>query len=141
VTLVDVAAGGQHTCALLSDRSVRCWGDNTWQQLGSTTVMRSTVPLLVDGAAEPMTYATQICSGARHSCVMMTDGSVRCWGAGGALGNGSATASATPVKVAGLTEGSQSVTRIACGGTTSCALMSDGSARCWSAVVGRSLSF
>ena len=138
----SLAAGGSHTCALLSDRSVRCWGDNQWYQLGTTQVARSTTPVRVPNIPNGNVEAAQLCSGSRHSCVLMVDGSVRCWGIGGALGNGSATASAIPVVVQGLIDDpSRSVKKIACGGTTSCALIDDGTVRCWSDRVGRSLSF
>jgi len=66
-----------------------------------------------------------------HACAAMTDGSVRCWGANGSGQAGSDPAKAKelnqPVKVDGLTD----VTMVAATGGTSCALIKDGTVKCW----------
>jgi len=48
-TAAAVAAGGGHTCSLLADRSVRCWGWNYSGQLGDRIWTNSTVPVPVTG--------------------------------------------------------------------------------------------
>jgi alpha-tubulin suppressor-like RCC1 family protein len=45
----DIAAGWNHTCAVLNDGTLRCWGDNTNGQLGNDSVSSSTVPVRVVG--------------------------------------------------------------------------------------------
>src|SRR5437879_8780047 len=47
VTLPAVAAGGGHSCAVMADQSVWCWGQNTTGQLGNGTIADSTVPVQV----------------------------------------------------------------------------------------------
>src|SRR5439155_133303 len=102
-TAVAVAAGGWHTCALLQDGSIRCWGDNTWGQLGngSPDGVVSTIP---SAPVTGITAATAASSGAEHTCALLQDGSLQCWGAGkfGRLGNGTITDAFTPVAVTGF---------------------------------------
>ncbi|WP_051267662.1 RCC1 domain-containing protein [Nakamurella lactea] len=66
-----------------------------------------------------------------HACVVITGGSVKCWGANfhGQLGDDTIRSSSVPVAVTGLT----GVTAVATGGSNSCALMGDTTVRCWGA--------
>ena len=81
-----IAAGDDHTCALMTTGGVRCWGDNDYGQLGDgTTTDRSTPP-----ASDVLTGVQAIAAGDGHTCALMTTGGVRCWGcdAYGQLGDG-----------------------------------------------------
>ncbi|MCY1004596.1 hypothetical protein OV079_03220 [Nannocystis pusilla] len=88
---VQLAAGGHHTCALLADASLRCWGANDAGQLGQARTgdvgdepgEMPPPPIAVDGVV-------QVVAGANHTCTRHEDGAVRCWGAGaaGQLGDG-----------------------------------------------------
>lgn len=72
----------------------------------------------------------QLSAGDRHSCVLLSDDSVRCWGANdvGQLGRDTRTLpSGEPRPVAGLT----APTRISVGSHSTCALAADGSPLCW----------
>ena len=79
--------------------------------------------------------ATSVTSGNGHICVVLSDGSIRCWGYNyyGELGNGQSSdngleMSSTPVKVVGLPAGAVTV---AGGGQSTCALLADGTVWCW----------
>jgi alpha-tubulin suppressor-like RCC1 family protein len=103
VGLSDVAELGPgflHTCAILSDRKVLCWGDNQYGQLGDGTNNDSIMP-------EPVVQlqdVKQVAGGEYHTCAVLNDGSVYCWGdnRNSQLGNGTQTSSAVPVRVHGF---------------------------------------
>ena len=87
-----------HTCAIYSDASVRCWGDNTYGQLGdgTTTSRLSPTSVILGGTLAPV----QISVGTDHSCLLFDDGSVSCWGSNshGQLGvTSSTTSTASPL--------------------------------------------
>jgi len=124
---VALAAGYGHTCALLVDATMRCWGENREGQLGNGTTADP-------GTAQPVavsdiTGATAITTGAYHTCALLGNATVRCWGRNdqGQLGNGTFIRSSTPRPVDGLT----GVVAISGGGAHTCAVLSDGKVRCW----------
>ena len=82
----QIAAGGYNSCALLADRTARCWGYNYYGQLGDQTFVDSASPVTVNG----LTDIVEIAVGDGHTCALLGDGSARCWGYGyyGELGNG-----------------------------------------------------
>lgn len=124
-TPAQVAAGGRHTCARLTDRTVWCWGENGNGQLGDNTTSDSRVPVQVQG----INTAEDISAGGNHTCAVLADGTVRCWGdnLNGQLGNATNNDSSVPVPVSGI----NSVAAVAAGGIHTCALLTDGTVRCW----------
>jgi alpha-tubulin suppressor-like RCC1 family protein len=131
ISAVTVAAGGYHTCGIFSDRMVRCWGLDNYGQLGngvSGQGVRSGVPVLVTGisAGTPVALAT----GAYHSCVLLSSGTVQCWGYNndGQIGNG---VTGSPVTTAVAVTGISNAVAIAAGGFHSCAILTDDSISCW----------
>ncbi len=124
-TASKVAAGNSHSCAALSDGTVKCWGNNFYGQLGNGTTTNSSVPVSVSG----ITNATVVAADNNHSCAALSDGTVKCWGKNyyGGLGNGTTTNSSVPVSVSGIT----TATAVSAGSGHSCALLSDGMVKCW----------
>ena len=129
-TATQVATGWGHSCALLSDGTIKCWGNNDSGQLGNGTVRSTNTPTAVSG----ITDATQIESGSDHMCALLSGGTVKCWGYNnrGQLGNLTLRDSKTPTDVALISRTTLTgATRIAVGSSHSCALLSDGTVKCW----------
>ena len=124
--VVAISGGGAHTCAVLSDGTVRCWGDNVTGQLGNGTTTTSTTPVQVAGIAG----AVAVSAGWLHACALLGDGTIHCWGQNqfGQLGNGTTSGSTTQVRVSAI---SAAVAVTAGWWHHSCALLGDGTVRCW----------
>lgn len=96
-----VSAGGGHTCVLTVDGGVKCWGDNRFGQLGDGSNVSRNKPVDVAGLGAG---AESVSAGKSHTCALLTDGSVQCWGANGEgqLGDGTRDSRNVPVKVLGF---------------------------------------
>src|SRR5438105_822948 len=123
-----IAAGGNHSCALTRGGGVKCWGLNSYGELGDGTTTRRLTPVAVSGLASRV---TAISVGETHSCALTSAGAVKCWG-----WNGTPTIHRTPAAVSGLGSGVKAITAR---GTFydgslrgySCALTNTGRAKCW----------
>jgi alpha-tubulin suppressor-like RCC1 family protein len=72
---VTVSAGGDHTCAVMGDQSVLCWGNNDNGECGPSA-KGNDVPTIVPGIGP----ARLVKSGDAASCALLVDQSVWCWG-------------------------------------------------------------
>jgi alpha-tubulin suppressor-like RCC1 family protein len=146
-TVRAVAAGGGHTCAILDDGSLRCWGFGSAGRLGygnTNNVGDGSGPTPTIASAGPVPLgpgrtARAITTGDAHTCAILDDGSVRCWGSGGngrlGYGNvnnvgdgvGPSIESAGPVPL----DAGRTARAISAGGTQTCAILDDASLRCW----------
>lgn len=126
--VAELALGKQHSCALMKNGTVQCWGDNSVGQLGVGS----------DAGAAPSPTPIPGLTNVKHvhafsegnTCALMGDGTVRCWGGAccGQLGNGSVVSQYSPQPVTGL----GSVDALAVGRTHACALHASGaSVSCW----------
>lgn len=115
------------TCALINDGTVKCWGTNNHRQLGDGTTAEVFPPTnVVD-----LDNVVSIDSGDMHSCALINDGTVKCWGQN-AYGQ---LADAVPLGEYALKAetipGLSGVQKISVGVFFSCALIDDGSVKCW----------
>ncbi|MBN1438850.1 MAG: hypothetical protein JW929_05500, partial [Anaerolineales bacterium] len=126
--VVAMAAGDDHTCALLGNGSVKCWGLNDSGQLGDGTTNSSNTPVEVKYLTGGVVSIT---AGWGHTCALIQDGGVRCWGDNqyGQLGDGTSVPyRAERGIVAGLPN---DIVAIAAGGGHTCALRSSSQVLCW----------
>jgi alpha-tubulin suppressor-like RCC1 family protein len=138
----QIALGSAHACALHGDGTVDCWGasdegqtaapSSSWIACGKLSLRRC-VPTPTKVAE--LTGAVQLALGGAHSCARLEDGTVKCWGANRSrqLGTdamddcGGFPCARTPLSIPGLTN----VQAIAATGEHTCALLADGTAKCW----------
>jgi len=127
--VIAISAGLKHSCAVLENGSIQCWGNNAYGKLGNGTTESSLTPISVLG----ITDATAIALGQQFSCAITRGGRVKCWGDTYYLGTASTGNGAIPVDIVGLSSG---VISISAGTSHACVITSDGGVKCW----GNSLS-
>lgn len=128
--VIRIAAGSDHTCALLSAGTVKCWGNNGSGQLGDgTRGINRLVPVSVESLGSNV---IQVAAGYQHTCALLDTGGVQCWGwnNAGQIGDGTTDYfKLAPVNVFGLTSG---VRQISAGRSDhTCGLLNTGAVKCW----------
>ena len=129
--VVAVAAGDKHTCAILNDGAVKCWGSAQFGQLGEGSLGGSfDLPRPFTGSVIYGKKAIALASGGSHTCALIDDGSVKCWGYNGSgqLGDNSTTSSPYPIEVSGL---NNAALAIELGANHSCVLKNNGGVSCF----------
>ena len=123
----DIVIGDDHTCALLENGGVKCWGRNSYGQLGDGTTTNRNAPVQVVGLTSGV---RDIVVGDDHTCALFENWGVKCWGRNnvGQLGEGTSTNRNAPVNASGLTSG---VRDIVVGDDHTCALFENGGVKCW----------
>jgi hypothetical protein len=116
---------GQHTCAKLTDETVKCWGMNDHGQIGIGNQTNQFSPVAI-----PELAGVTSISGNKHtSCAIKADTTVLCWGWNGwnQLGNGNTTSQFIPAAVPDVT----GAVNISSGYTHTCVVLTDTSIKCW----------
>jgi len=144
-TAKAITAGGLHTCAILDNDTVKCWGINSQGQLGlgdtrnrgdSPGEMGDALPVVDLGTNRT---AVALTSGWAHTCALLDDATVKCWGLNdhGQLGLGDTTqrgdqagqmGDALPAVALGA---GRSVAAVDAGQMHVCALLDDATVKCW----------
>lgn len=143
-TVRSVAVGERHTCAILNDDTVKCWGQNESGQLGlgdgshrgiAAQGMSDLLPTVDLGTGKS---AKAISVGGKHTCAILNDDTVKCWGYnGGQLGLGDLhnrgdapdeMGDALPAVDLGS---GKTAKAISAGDLHTCAILNDNSVKCW----------
>jgi hypothetical protein len=121
----QVSAGGSHSCAVLSDGTVKCWGSNSSGQLGDGSLASSTSGV----AVQNVTGAVQVSAGGSHSCAVLSDGTVKCWGSNssGQLGDDALDNQNVAVSVPNVF----GVNSLSTNSESSCVTLINGNVKCW----------
>ena len=140
-----LAAGGSHVCAILANGSVRCWGRNTFGALGlGDTTSRGDEPREM-GAYLPAVAlgtgrtATAITAGTSHTCALLDNATVKCWGRNteGQLGLGDTLhrgdgAGEMGNNLPAVSLGTnRTATALTAGSNHTCAVLDNGTLKCW----------
>lgn len=132
---VEIAgAWDGHICAVLATGELKCWGNNSNGQLGigsytgpeecaDGAAVCSAVPIAVAG----ITSAVEVRVGPAVTCVLLANGTVRCWGRSALLRG----ESATPVEIEGLHEATHFAKASPQVSEFLCVLRSSGGVSCW----------
>lgn len=144
-----VASANDHTCAILDNNQLKCWGLNSSAQLGYGNTSIYGDSYLQMGDALPAvslpgtTHAVEVCGGSASSCARLNNGNIVCWGNGalGQLGNGNLTiVGDAPAEMGnGLVPvllGGKIASKLSCGGDHYCAVVDDAGVnviKCWGA--------
>ena len=137
-----VSVGSDHSCALLNGGAVKCWGQGGAQLgQGNNDQAGQTVSSMGDNLAAvdlgTGKTATAIASGHGTTCALLNDGTVKCWGGGGSLGNGNDNSVGDDSgemgdNLAAVDLGTgKTATALFGGSGYSCALLNDGTVKCW----------
>jgi len=144
-TAVKIAAGSLHTCAVLDDQSLKCWGYNYYGELGQgDSQTRGDVAGELGDALPPIDLGTGLAAravtmGYAHTCALLANGQVKCWGYNGygqlGLGDTNTRGDAPnemgdnlPAVDLGT---SRTAVAVAAGEEHTCALLDNGQVKCW----------
>ena len=134
---VAVPGGISHTCAILSDGTLWCWGTNTLGQLGDGTMNPQASPtkVMLPSAAKSVSANGRIGLGsfAAETCAVLVDGSLYCWGGNtaGQLGVGDTSPHVGPQHVVVPGMPNIKFNKVAVGGYSVCAIDSTNNLWCW----------
>ena len=133
----SLLAGEGHTCVLLGDGAVRCWGLNAQGQLGQghTRALGDDESLSSVGNVPLAEGGVQLAVGGHHTCLLLEGGAVRCWGRNdsGQLGYGHTRAIGDDKAVShsGYVPFGGRAIELVAGFAHTCALLDTGKVRCW----------
>lgn len=145
--VVGLTAGGYHTCATFEDRSVKCWGANDGGQLGlGDTNHRGDEPGEMGTALQAVQLPTgeraaDAVAGGLSTCVVTEQGHVVCWGNNSVeqLGHDGDNVGDEPEEMGDnllpVDLGGATATASLVGGVHACAVLTDGSTKCWTSNV------
>ena len=143
-TAKAISAGGYHTCAILSDNNVKCWGSGNDGKLGQESTDHigdeedevKDMPVVDLGNGRT---AKAISAGGGHTCAILDDDTVKCWGSGmtGKLGYGNLLSRGDEsdemgdeLPVVNLGAGRKAKS-ISAGGNNTCVVLDNNTAKCW----------
>lgn len=128
-----IKSGYNYLCAIASDDTVKCWGDNQYGQLGNNSNTNSSTVV----SAGSLAGVAELTVGAYHACAATSSG-ISCWGLNGAgqLGSNGTTSLSVPTQTTTVRAG---VTQLAAGLAHTCALSGSG-IECWGSNASKQLS-
>ena len=133
-TAVAIAAGSWHTCAILDNGDLKCWGYDAYGQLGNggsnTNTDAPSATAINLGAGRT---AVAVAAGEAHTCAILDNGDLKCWGKNynGQLGIGGTNDQSTPPSTAINLGSGRTAIAISAGQAYTCAILDTGDLKCW----------
>ena len=134
-TAVSVSAGTYHTCAILDNGELKCWGSDGSGQLGdggtntNTNAPSSTAIDLGTGRT-----AVAVSAGDIHTCAILDNGDLKCWGYDqyGQLGDGGTNTNTNAPSSTAIDLGTgRTAVAVSAGHYHTCAILDNGDLKCW----------
>ncbi|MBI2235192.1 MAG: hypothetical protein HYU57_09490, partial [Micavibrio aeruginosavorus] len=123
----SVSVGATHTCAVKTNGTLYCWGDDTYGELGNgATTGDQASPVQESTAA---TDWASVSAGVDHTCAVKTNGTLYCWGENfdDQLGTGGSDAVSPTQEFTAATDW----VSVSAGTTHTCAVKTNGTLYCW----------
>ena len=136
-TAVAVSAGYSHTCAILDNGDLKCWGKNNEGQLGDggyQLVHRHQAPSSTAIDLGTGRTAVAVSAGSTHTCAILDNGDMKCWGwdSYGMLGDGGSNDATTEPSSTAIDFGTgRTAVTVAAGEQHTCAILDNGDLKCW----------
>ena len=128
-----ISGGHLHTCAILDNGEIACWGDGRYGKLGicNLCLTDKTYPTLTASLGDGRS-AISVSIGSVHTCAILDNGEVSCWGDGsnGRLGDGGTSMNPVPTLTNSLGAGRTAVA-ISSGNQHTCVILDNGAVSCW----------
>jgi len=138
VQVRQLAAGGEHTCAVLTNGLVHCWGVGGAGRLGyghTENIGDDDTPTTAGPVDLGSACAVQVAAGGAHTCVLLEGGGVRCWGRAAAAELGvppGANVTSPPAEDIPFTAlAGATIVQVAAGSRHTCVRLDDGNVRCF----------
>ena len=138
-TAVAVSAAWEHTCAILDNGDLKCWGSDSNGQLGDGGTSHNSNTATVQPSSTPVNLGTgrtavAVSAGTYHTCAILDNGELKCWGNDnyGQLGDGGSNTDTNAPSSTAIDLGTgRTAVAVSAGTYHTCAILDNGDLKCW----------
>ncbi|MDG1538484.1 MAG: hypothetical protein P8Q40_00990, partial [Candidatus Poseidonia sp.] len=130
----NMVSGVFHTCAILDNGNVKCWGRNTAGELGDGSTADSNAPSTTVINLGTGRTAVALAGGNEHTCAILDNGDLKCWGKDdyGQLGDGGTNTNTNAPSSTAIDLGTgRTAVAVSAGQYHTCAILDNGDLKCW----------
>ena len=128
-SIVDISSSSDHSCALFDNKKIKCWGRNASGQLGygHRNNIGDDELASAQGFVDVGGDVLSVVTGGSHTCALLVDKTVKCWGTGTSVGGGNNYVYTRPFTI----NLNYSVKQLVAGGSHTCVLFENERVKCW----------